>query len=293
MGQTWKCAGLRWSAGGGPVLRWEGGVGSSLGWGKAVGFEVVEGAERGCLGARGNPCVGRRGVAARSTGGRCEECGRLDRVGSVAADGKADDPRRYRVYLAWFGGGLVKVGITAEARGSDRLLEQGAVCFTWLGEGPLMAARRAEEVLRVALGVGDRVSYGQKRAVRGDAVRCVDAGFDELGVLHRRALGLPGWPETLVPQPFRPVDHTEPFGLRAAPPASGEVIELVPGGAIAGELVAAAGPDLHIDTSAQGIVVLDTRLMTGWELTSAGVDAQAFPVRPFPKEPVEEQAGLF
>ncbi|WWM34377.1 DUF2797 domain-containing protein [Streptomyces acidiscabies] len=292
MGQTWKCAGLRWSAGSGPVLRWEGGAGSVLGWGKAVGFGVVEGT-RGCLGARGNVCAGRRGVGARSTGGRCEECGRLDRVGSVAADGKADDPRSYRVYLAWFGGGLLKVGITAVERGSDRLLEQGAVCFTWLGEGPLMAARRAEEVLRVALKVGDRVSYGQKRAVRGDAARSVDAGFDELGVLHGRALQLPGWPETLVPQPFQPVDHTEPFGLRTAPPANGEVTELVAGGAIAGELVAAAGPDLHIDTSAQGIVVLDTRLMTGWDLTSAGAGAGEFPVRPFPKEPVEEQAGLF
>ncbi|MET8981532.1 DUF2797 domain-containing protein [Streptomyces sp. NPDC004539] len=299
MGRTWKCAGLRWSAGSGPVLRWEGGAGSGLGWGKRVGFGVVEGGGRGCVGARGNACAGRREVSGRSTGGRCEECGRLDRVGSVAADGRADDPRAYRVYLAWFGGGLLKVGITAVERGSDRLLEQGALCFTWLGSGPLMAARRSEEVLRVALGVGDRVPYGVKRAVRATAARSVDAGVDELGVLHRRAHALAGWPETLVPEPFRPVDHLAAFGLDAAPPATGEITELVPGAGIAGELVAAAGPDLHLDTSAQGIVVLDTRLMTGWELTPAGEGGGGgggggvFPVRPFPKEPEDAQAELF
>ncbi|MHC5902755.1 DUF2797 domain-containing protein [Streptomyces sp. S6] len=211
----------------------------------------------------------------------------------MAADGKADDPREYRVYLAWFGGGSVKVGITAVERGGDRLLEQGALCFTWLGSGALMAARRAEEVLRVALGVGDRVSYGVKRAVRADAARAVDAGVGELGLLHRRAQSLAGWPETLVPAPFSPVDHLAAFGLTDAPPATGEITELVPGAALAGELVAAAGPDLHLDTSAHGIVVLDTRLMTGWELGGAGVGAGVFPVRAFPEGVTEAQAGLF
>src|SRR5690606_41839281 len=91
---------------------------------------------------------------------------RLDRAHSVAADTLADDPRPYRVYLAWFGPGMVKVGITAAARGPVRLLEQGAVCFSWLGTGPLMAARRTEELLRAALRVPDRIPYADKRAVR-------------------------------------------------------------------------------------------------------------------------------
>ncbi|QNP71715.1 DUF2797 domain-containing protein [Streptomyces roseirectus] len=292
MGRTWKCAGLRWSVAGGPVLRWEGGVGSALGWGRRVAFGVVEGGVRVCVGARGNRCAGRREVGARGTGGRCEECGRLDRVGSVAADGKADDPREYRVYLAWFGAGLVKVGITAVERGADRLLEQGAVCFTWLGAGPLMAARRAEELLRVALRVGDRVPYGVKRAVRAVAARDLDAGCAELAELHRRALTLPGWPETLAPQPFSPVDHVQAFGLDDAPAATGEITELTPAAALTGELVAAAGPDLHLATSSHGVVILDTRLMTGWELTSAGANGM-FPVRPFPDERTETQTGLF
>ncbi|CAO0827451.1 hypothetical protein SMICM17S_01872 [Streptomyces microflavus] len=85
----------------------------------------------------------------------------------MAADTLLDDPRTYRVYLAWFGPGMVKVGITREERGAARLREQGAVAFTWLGRGPLMAARRTEEVLRAALGVPDRIPYARKRAVRG------------------------------------------------------------------------------------------------------------------------------
>ncbi len=53
------------------------------------------------------------------------------------------------------------------------------------------------------------------------------------------------------------------------------VTGLVDGGVVAGRLVAAAGPDLHLDTGradtgAGGVVVVDTRLMTGWDLTAAG-----------------------
>ncbi|WP_146058778.1 DUF2797 domain-containing protein, partial [Streptomyces sp. FM008] len=74
---------------------------------------------------------------AGSTRAQCEGCARLDRARSVAADTMADDPRAYAVYLAWFGPGMVKVGITREDRGAARLLEQGAVAFAWLGRGPL------------------------------------------------------------------------------------------------------------------------------------------------------------
>ncbi len=68
-------------------------------------------------------------------GARCEECARLDRAHSVAADTLADDPRPYHVYLAWFGTGMVKVGITAVERGSARLLEQGPSASAGWGAG--------------------------------------------------------------------------------------------------------------------------------------------------------------
>jgi hypothetical protein len=211
----------------------------------------------------------------------------------VAADTIADDPRTYRVYLAWFGPAMVKVGITAEQRGPARLLEQGAVAFSWLGRGPLMAARRTEELLRSALGVPDRIPYADKRAVRtalpGAAERAA-----ELAELHRRATGLAGWAESLEPLEFEAVDHGEMFGLDGLPPATGVVRELVDGGVVAGRLLAAAGPDLHLRTAGEGLVVLDTRLMTGWALVGADPAAGVtVPVVELRTGPDSVQDGLF
>ncbi|MEV0912812.1 DUF2797 domain-containing protein [Streptomyces sp. NPDC049967] len=276
----WQCTGLRWpEERGGPVLGWRKGRevrGSALAYGSAFGFRA-EGV-RGCGGARGNACPVGAVVPARSTGGRCPECGRLDRAHSVAADTIPDDPRTYRVYLAWFGPGMVKVGITAEERGAARLREQGAVVFSWLGRGPLMAARRAEELLRAALGVPDRIPYARKRAVRA-RLPGAEERAGELTELYGRAVALDGggWPEALERLPFEAVDHAGIFGIGAAGDPTGGVVRvvtgLVGGGAVAGRLVAAAGPDLHLETGADGVVVVDTRLMTGWALTAAGPEA--------------------
>ncbi|MEU4088658.1 DUF2797 domain-containing protein [Streptomyces aureus] len=295
MRRVWTCSGVRWS-GEGAVLVWSGGRTSPLVPGRRVAFGVVDGGVRTCVGARGNACPVRAVVSPRGTGARCEECARLDRAHSVAADTLADDPRPYRVYLAWFGPGMVKVGITRAERGSARLLEQGAVAFSWLGQGPLMAARRTEELLRAALGVPDRIPYAGKRAVR-TALPEAGERLAELRDLHDRAGRLDGWPESLARAPFEPVDHTGLFGLAGLPPTRGVVRELAAGGAVSGELCGAAGPDLHLLTG-RGAVVLDTRLMTGWELTGAGAADGArdpgitFPVREVSADP-GVQDGLF
>ncbi|MFI2784049.1 DUF2797 domain-containing protein [Streptomyces sp. ALB3] len=273
----WRCTGLRWPHGG-PVLGWERSDGtgrgraSVLAYGKELGFRA-EG-ERHCTGARGNPCPVTAVVPVRSTGARCAECARLDRAHSVAADTIADDPRTYRVYLAWFGPGLVKVGITGEARDSARLREQGAVVFSWLGRGPLMAARRTEELLRSALGVPDRIPYARKRAVRDHLPGARERAAEVEG-LYRRAVALEraGWPDALERLPFEAVDHAEVFGLAGAGPAARVVTGLADGGVVSGRLVAAAGPDLHLETVGAGTVVLDTRLVTGWDLVGAGAGA--------------------
>ncbi|MGW7263157.1 DUF2797 domain-containing protein [Streptomyces sp. NPDC054842] len=295
MGRVWRCAGLRWGTDG-PALVWGGGRVSPLARGARIAFAVPEGGVRTCVGARGHACPRGITVAGRGTGARCEECARLERAHSVAADTVADDPRPYHVYLAWFGPGLVKVGITGVERGSARLLEQGAVTFSWLGRGPLMASRRAEELLRAALGVPDRIPYADKRAVRG-ALSGADAGggerVAEIAELHARAGLLDGWPDSLRRMPFEPVDHTEVFGLAGLPPAGGVVSELAAGCAVSGELLAAAGPDLHLATGS-GVVVLDTRLMPGWELTSVDrEDRPAFPVRESRPTAPGVQDGLF
>ncbi|QOV37223.1 DUF2797 domain-containing protein [Streptomyces ferrugineus] len=294
MAQAWRCSGLRWSPDG-PELAWDGGRRSALTWGKRVAFGVAEGGVRTCVGARGHACPVRAVVPGRSTGARCEECARLDRAHSVAADTIADDPRPYHVYLAWFGPGMTKVGITALERGSARLLEQGAVCFTWLGVGPLMAARRTEELLRAALGVPDRIPYADKRAVRSELPASAAERTAEVEDLHARAVSLAGWPESLDREPCQPVDHAGAFGLADLPAAVGEVIELVAGGVVSGRLVAAVGPDLHVETGGGGVVVVDTRLMTGWELVPVGDGGGELtvPVRGFRERGVGVQDGLF
>ncbi|WP_328888166.1 DUF2797 domain-containing protein [Streptomyces sp. NBC_00316] len=281
----WHCTGLRWPQEG-PVLGWrkdaraggaQDGAGSVrtsvLAYGTELGFRA--GGERHCVGARGNVCPLGAVVSGRSTGARCQECARLDRAHSVAADTIADDPRTYRVYLAWFGPGMVKVGITAEERGAARLREQGAVVFSWLGRGPLMAARRTEELLRSALGVPDRIPYARKRAVRA-ALPGAAERVAEVEGLYGRAAALEGegggWPRSLERLPFEPVDHTGLFGLDGPVEVARAVTELVADGVVAGRLVAAAGPDLHL-AGADRVVVLDTRLITGWEL--AGADARS------------------
>ncbi|MER6995253.1 DUF2797 domain-containing protein [Streptomyces sp. NPDC000410] len=267
---AWQCRGISW-AGGEPALRWwragDQRVGS-LAYGREIGFRAV--GQRRCLGARGNPCPVGAVVAGRSTGGLCPECARLERAHSVAADTMADDPRPYRVYLAWFGPGMVKVGITREERGAARLLEQGAVVFGWLGRGPLMAARRTEELLRAALGVPDRISYARKRAARAELP--AHRGR-EVAELYARAVDLEGWPEALEPVEFEVVDHVGVFGLDGVPAADVVVRELVEGGTVAGRLLAAAGPDLHLGMRDGRVVVVDTRLMSGWELVGAEPDA--------------------
>lgn len=240
---------------------------SVLAYGTGLGFRVL--GERHCVGARGNVCPRGATVPGRSTGGRCAECARLDRAHSVAADTMADDPRTYRVYLAWFGPGMVKVGITGEERGAARLREQGAVVFTWLGRGPLMAARRTEEVLRVALGVPDRIPYARKRAVRGRLPGAEERAV-EVAELYGRAVRLEGGgrPESLERLPLEVVDQAELFGIDRTPAPVRSVRELVDGGVVAGRLVAAAGPDLHLAVDGVGVVVLDTRLITGWDLAA-------------------------
>ncbi|WP_033321516.1 DUF2797 domain-containing protein [Streptomyces yerevanensis] len=294
MAQVWRCTGLRWGVDG-PVLGWGGGRRSALVRGKRVAFAVVDGGARTCVGARGNSCAVLAVVSGRSVGAQCEECARLERAHSVAADTVAGDPRPYHVYLAWFGSGMVKVGITAVERGEARLLEQGAVVFSWLGRGPLMAARRSEELLRTALGVPDRIAYDAKRAVRSALPEAV-VRAGEVEALHAKAVGLGGWPESLERMPFVAVDHAGVFGLEGLPPAVGAVSELVAGGVVTGELVAAAGPDLHL-AGERGVVVLDTRLMKGWEVSAVGqgetAGAVTVPVRRFGGLQNGLQDGLF
>ncbi|WKV73159.1 DUF2797 domain-containing protein [Streptomyces sp. PCS3-D2] len=296
---TWWCTGIRWK-GSGPVIGWYGqGRGeraSALEYGQLLAF-VARG-ERHCLGVwragKRTPCPASATVPGTGGGAQCPECARLDRSFSVAADTNAADPRTYRVYLAWFGPGLVKVGITAEERGRARLLEQGAMSWTWLGRGPLMAARRTEELLRAALGVPDRIPYARKRAVRAHLPGAPERAR-EVAELHGRAVALAGWPESLERLGCEVSDHAAVFGMddwQGRPSPDRVVAQMTADGAVVGRLVGAAGPDLHVE---DGLVV-DTRLLAGWELAAPCEGAAtSVPVVQIPPAgaPPAEQDGLF
>ncbi|MFE3553631.1 DUF2797 domain-containing protein [Streptomyces sp. NPDC059193] len=295
---SWWCTGIRWKDGQSAIGWYGQGRGeraSPLAYGQRLAF-VARG-ERRCLGVwragKRTPCPTDATVPGRAGSAQCPECARLDRSFSVAADTNAADPRTYRVYLAWFGPGMVKVGITAEERGRARLLEQGAVAWAWLGRGPLMAARRTEELLRAALGVPDRIAYARKRAVRAHLPAAPERAR-EVAELHARAAALTGWPDSLERVGCEVADHADVFGLEGLPDPARVITEMVPEGAVMGRLVGAAGPDLHF---ADGLVV-DTRLLAGWELAAPvdGVAGTSVPVAEIPSAPEHppvEQDGLF
>ncbi|WP_437344847.1 DUF2797 domain-containing protein [Streptomyces tubercidicus] len=256
---------------------------------------------------------------------QCARCAQLDRSRSVAADTMADDPRPYGVYLAYFGPGLLKVGITAAERGPARLVEQGAVAYAWLGRGPLMAARRAEALLGSALAVPDRFTKAAKRAARG-ALPPVAERAAELAQLHHTARELAGWPETLEPVEFACADHSELFGLDRIPGEVAELGGMTAAAEVVGEVLTGVGADVYLRLAGEedgvgerggagdgeragaggsdgggGVVaVMDARLLSGWVLGAAAGRVTTVPVRAVgrgagerEREGARGQEGLF
>jgi Protein of unknown function (DUF2797) len=261
--------------------------------GDTLRLGVGEGEVRSCVGVwrtgRWTPCPYGAELSPRTRRDQCERCAALDRMSSVAADTRPDDPRPYAVYLAYFGPGLHKVGITAVARGRLRLLEQAAVCFAFLGEGPLMAARRTEAVLGAALRIPDRVLDPAKRAARHALPPLAQRGA-EVRALHTEVTELQDrLPGSLRLRPFRLVDHTDLFGLAPAPEApTAEVTALPAGCVLTGTVRAIAGHDIHLGTP-RGPLLFDTRLTNGWPLQrpcgDEPFDVPTVPVSRPPQQP--------
>lgn len=297
----WTCAGVRWREDGPEWMWWhpEQGVRANpLRLGETLRMAVAEGAVRRCAGVwrsgRRTPCPYGAELRPEARRDQCERCSALDRTSSVAADTRADDPRPYAVYLAYFGPGLHKVGITAVARGRLRLLEQAAVCFTFLGEGPLMTARRTEAVLGAALRIPDRVPATAKRAARRH-LPTPDLREAEVARLYAEVTSLQDrLPQSLRLRPYRPVDHTALFGLAGptAEPPTAEVTALPPGCSLTGTVRAVAGHDLHLDAPG-GRLLLDTRLTAGWPLQRPPADGSfAAPTAPL-RRPADDPQPLF
>jgi hypothetical protein len=176
---------------------------------------------------------------------------------------------------ASFAPGLVKIGITAAARDRTRLLEQAALAYTWLAEGALLAARRAEQHA-IGVGLRDRVPNATKIAEWPGIAGANPSGAD-LEAAHRTLMDSPGWGEGLTRRPPEIQDLRPVYGLdQALPPMLEAVTGLNGEVTLAADLVARAGHNVVLRPGAGPAYLLDLRLLEGWVLA---------PERPGPGRP--------
>ncbi|MHA6761248.1 DUF2797 domain-containing protein [Streptacidiphilus sp. PAMC 29251] len=297
---AWHCTGMRWATTG-PALTWSSPTGGEQESrlplpGGPLAFTVT--GERRCVGIWRNgrrlACPLRTEIAGRTTNPLCPDCAALDRRHSIAADTALDDPRPFHLYLAWFGPDLVKVGITAAERGRQRLLQQGALAHTWLGQGRIAGVRRTEAALGAALQLPDRMSHARKVTARSIASRPGQAAA-ELAACHHAAQASTAWPETVTRLPFTAQDHLAAYHHDRARPLQPDraVGHLAPDDTVAGDLVAVVGPDAYL-AGEDGVLLLDLRLLAGWPLAKAQRPRTTAATSPLPRSaPDEAQHGLF
>ncbi|MFC8448278.1 DUF2797 domain-containing protein [Kitasatospora sp. NPDC057223] len=241
-------------------------AGMSVGW--------VVGGPRRCGGVRTagghHPCPYEAVIEPGGKSSQCPSCQGADPGLALARDQILDDGRTYRLYLAWFGTGVLKVGLTAEQRGTTRLLEQGALGYTFVARGSLPGVRRAELTVAQAGLARERLSARTKSAcwwsLPEPALR-----HRELAELRGSVVQLlSGHAIELLPD-GQPVDQVGLFGLAGgAPPVYREITALSDGATLSGVLRPPVGRHLFLDTGPdEPPLLLDTRLLTGWTLTPA------------------------
>jgi hypothetical protein len=254
------------------------GPGAELGW-------RFRGPRR-CIGirrpgaARRQPCHLRSTLAPEAGSAQCPVCADGDPGGAVARDGALDDPRVFSLYLAYFGPGLLKIGITAAERGANRLAEQGALAYTWLGRGSLLTVRRAEIIACAGGIVRDRIGRAAKVAAwwhREDP----DGRFAALADTAQRLAREVTWPEGLALAPCEPHDLTGSYALDRRPLAR-DVREITAFGDdavldatiawLAGRdaLLKNISHDIDAESSAKPALLMNLRLLSGWIIAPSG-----------------------
>lgn len=201
------------------------------------------------------------------------------------------DRRTFRLYLAWFGPGLVKVGICAAERGNTRLLEQGALAFTWLAHGDHQLVRTAEQAVADSGVAVER----QRRASKLPAWFSLGPPADyiaELRSAHAKAQAVSGWPDHLSREPFLPADHFEAFGLDAAPPPLSDVVAVGIGSVVAGRVAAVVGGELILDTP-DGAVVVSGKRLAGWPVFPTTEPSTGYDTSPLNGSIHDDQPSLF
>jgi len=182
----------------------------------------------------------------------------------LARNATIDDGRGYALYLAWFGPGLTKVGLTATARGTDRLAEQGALAFTWLARGSLPTVRAAEHRISAS---GLAPERRQRRVKLATWWKLPDhtQRHEELRAAYQQIIETIPWPTGLDRVACAVVDQIELFGLDTLPDSCQEITALASGAVLSGTVRCVIGRDLLLDTPG-GPLLADTRLLAGWPL---------------------------
>ncbi|MEV6868276.1 DUF2797 domain-containing protein [Streptosporangium subroseum] len=224
---------------------------------------------------------------------QCEPCAATDPGRTLARDAGHDD-RTYLCYLAWFGPGLLKVGLTAAERGHDRLLDQAAIVSTLLARGPYAAIRHAETRISGAGLAKERVGARAK----ADAWWKLPAAADRTAAIltARQAItdAVP-LPTAAEPLSCTITDHAADYGLDGIPDRYADIKVVADGTVIAGKIQAIIGGRLLLDAE-PGAFLLDTRLITGWQIIATRQQAPErldYDVRDRPRGPHDHQNLLF
>ncbi|WP_196455050.1 DUF2797 domain-containing protein [Planomonospora sp. ID82291] len=224
-------------------------------------------------GATRTPCPAGTPVPP-GTDAQCAGCAAADRGRALARDAiLGGDDRDWHLYLAWFGSGLLKVGLTAEDRGDDRLLEQGAIAWTLLAGGRYAAIRRAEQTVSAAGLARERIGARAKAdawwVLPGAGERA-----EHVEKAHAAVTAAVTWPAGVTPTGCNVHDAATVYGLDEPPPAAYQELTGVDDAAVlAGRIRAAVGRRLLIDTPA-GPLLADMRRIAGLPLAAAAGDAR-------------------
>ena len=211
------------------------------------------------------PSLPRRGPG---TGGRrrpqCPACAAADRGRQIARDAAlGDDGREYLLYLAWFGPGLVKIGLTAADRGRDRLLEQGAIAFTPLAAGPYTPIRQAERLASAAGLAAERISSRAKITAWWHLPPPAERAA-QLTAARDRIAGQVTWPGRVRPLPCAVTDQAADFGLDQNPPGAYTEVTGISDRLSSPARSSSSSDGTSCSHTASGPLLADMRHAAGW-----------------------------
>lgn len=241
-----------------------------MGRGQALSWQIA--GPRRCVGiwlpaiGEPRPCPSHNTVKPTATVAQCAACSAGD-PGARIARNLADDPRPFAVYLAWFGDRLLKVGLTATERGVDRLIEQGALAFTWLARGSFWAARRLEQAVAGTGVATERVARRAKLATWWNPPSAAPA-TEQLEAAYNQLSATLTWPDGIRQVSFEVTYLASTYGLDVALYADEEITALSTGAVLGGHITFVAGHDALIATAGRTRLI-DLRLVCGWTLIPA------------------------